>query len=285
MKRLTVLFFSVFFLFALPTTLFAGHDTAGEIVREANRTAQAIVRDANRTASEVVRDSTGHLQFRGSRPPRHYRHNKSEIEISVYAEAGFYYEPYHGPQYYPRYERRVVVADSSCGGLVGFFLGDLFDGCGRKATAVANERVALEQIRAGVVTGTMGKEGTVLYDSPNGPTSLRASRDPMFGTAADSRVATTVSPRLSLPSVDLSALRAVRGHVEQARADDAEFAALGRAIEEISDPKRAAYTTDVLQRDVVILRHLLRKLERSGVPAAVVAALADAIEYLDRASS
>lgn len=119
MKRLTI---SVFFLFLLaitiPTTSFAGHNDHGR---------------------------------RYHSTPRHRHH--STVITSVHAEAGLYYKPYYGSQYYLRYERRVIIADSSCGGLFGFLFGDSNDNCGRKTAAEARKieaEAALRNIDAGV---------------------------------------------------------------------------------------------------------------------------------------
>jgi hypothetical protein len=150
----------------------------------------------------------------------------------------------------------------------------------------STERIRLEEIRAGVVTSTMGQEGTVLYGSPNGPTSLRASHDPNFAASAVTRVYESAAPRyeraeLPLPSVDLRQLRNARAYMDKAGADDAEFAALARVTEEVSDPRRT-YSRRTLSRDLVILGYLVRKFERASVPLGPRAALEDAIEYVNR---
>ncbi|OGZ98827.1 MAG: hypothetical protein A3C07_00650 [Candidatus Sungbacteria bacterium RIFCSPHIGHO2_02_FULL_47_11] len=250
MKRIAVFFLAALFLF--PVALFAG--------------------------GQVYRDRHGHLSFSRPHHRPQYSRNYYGYPASVHAEAGFYYEPYYGPQYYSRRETAVVGV---CG------LGDLLtlgllDACGRKAAVAATEKVALEQIRAGVVTGTMGKEGTVLYESPNGPTSLRASRDPRF-SASNTVVtdSTSASGTSRLPAVDVQELRSVRAYIT----DATELEALDRAIYEIADPVIPTYSPQLLRRDAEILRRALRRLESGDAPYRTVRALADAIKYLDRASS
>lgn len=121
MKRMSVFFLFVLTL-SLPTTLFSGG-------REGPR---RIIEESRVTSRRIIEESSRHPRY-------HSRHHGGRTDLSVHAEAGFYYEPYYGPQYYPRHERRVVVADSSCGGLLGLLFGDVNDSCGRKAAAEARK--------------------------------------------------------------------------------------------------------------------------------------------------
>lgn len=165
MKRLTVLFFSVFLLLTTtPVNIFSG---------SRDRT-QRIIKESHVTSRTVIEES------RYRRSPRYYgRHyGYGATDLSVHAQAGFYYEPYYGSRhYYPRSERRVIVADSSCGGLIGFFFGDQNDSCGRKAAAEARkiEAEAALEIRKAELQRDVMLRGPSAFGGESGSVSFSGS--------------------------------------------------------------------------------------------------------------
>jgi len=94
-----------------------------------------------------------------------------------------------------------------------------------------------------------------------------------------------VAARPSLPDVNVGRLSNLRNYLDVAQAAPRERIALEHAILEISDRKRAEFSEDILRGDLVYLDRLLRKLKRANVKADVIAALEDAIDYIETATN
>ncbi len=94
-----------------------------------------------------------------------------------------------------------------------------------------------------------------------------------------------VVARPSLPDVNLGRLSNVRNYLDIAQASPGERIALERVILEIADRKKAEFSEDVLRGELVYLDRLLRKLKRANVKADEIAALEDAIDYIETATN